>query len=54
VNNGESARVLRQEVEMTSTNFAYMNRATDKFFVRVDVTEPFPFLLSNRSPYLDR
>ena len=37
--------------------FAYTNRATDvteKFFVRVDVTEQFPFLVSKLSPYFDR
>lgn len=35
---------------------SYTNRATDfteKFFVRVDVTEEFPFLVSKLSPYLD-
>jgi PatG Domain len=37
--------------------FAYTNRNTDfteKFFVRVDVTEEFPFLLTKMSPYYDR
>lgn len=37
--------------------FAYTNRTTDfteKFFVRVDVTEEFPFLISKLSPYYDR
>jgi PatG Domain len=37
--------------------FAYTNRNTDfteKFFVRVDVTEEFPFLVSKLSPYYDR
>jgi hypothetical protein len=37
--------------------FSYTNRNTDfteKFFVRVDVTEEFPFLMSNLSPYYDR
>ncbi|MGN6871248.1 MAG: hypothetical protein ACTHMY_22870 [Solirubrobacteraceae bacterium] len=37
--------------------FSYTNRRTDfteKFFVRVDVTEEFPFLLTNMSPYYDR
>lgn len=37
--------------------FSYTNRATDvteKFFVRVDVTEEFPFLVTKLSPYLDR
>lgn len=35
----------------------YTNRATDvdeKFFVRVDVTEEFPFLVTKLSPYYDR
>jgi hypothetical protein len=37
--------------------FSYTNRNTDfteKFFVRVDVTEEFPFLVTKLSPYLDR
>jgi hypothetical protein len=37
--------------------FAYTNRNTDvteKFFVRVDVTEEFPFLVAKMSPYYDR
>jgi PatG C-terminal len=37
--------------------FAYTNRSTDvteKFFVRVDVTEEFPFLITKMSPYYDR
>ncbi|MDQ1471079.1 MAG: hypothetical protein QOJ99_2559 [Bryobacterales bacterium] len=37
--------------------FAYSNRNTDfteKFFVRVDVTEEFPFLVTKLSPYYDR
>ena len=37
--------------------FAYTNRNTDvteKFFVRVDVTEEFPFLITKISPYYDR
>lgn len=37
--------------------FAYANRNTDfteKFSVRVDVTEEFPFLVSRLSPYFDR
>jgi PatG Domain len=37
--------------------FAYTNRNTDvteKFFVRVDVTEEFPFLVTKISPYYDR
>jgi hypothetical protein len=37
--------------------FAYTNRNTDfteKFYVRVDVTEEFPFLVTRMSPYYDR
>ena len=37
--------------------FAYTDRntdVTDKHFVRVDVTEEFPFLVSRLSPYFDR
>ncbi len=37
--------------------FAFTNRQTDvteKYFVRVDVTEKFPFLVTKLSPYYDR
>jgi hypothetical protein len=37
--------------------FSYTNRNTDvveKFFVRVDVTEEYPFLVTKLSPYYDR
>jgi hypothetical protein len=37
--------------------FSYTNRETDfteKFFVRCDVTEEFPFLVTRLSPYYDR
>jgi hypothetical protein len=37
--------------------FSYTNRDTDvteKFFVQVDVTEEFPFLVTKMSPYYDR
>jgi len=37
--------------------FSYTSRTTDvteKFFVRVDVTEEFPFLVTKLSPYYDR
>jgi hypothetical protein len=37
--------------------FAYTNRNTDfteKFYVRADVTEEFPFLATKMSPYYDR
>ncbi len=36
---------------------SYTNRKTDfteRFFVRVDVTEEFPFLVTKLSPYYDR
>jgi PatG C-terminal len=45
---------LRKVVEVI---FSYTNRGTDvtdKFFVRVDVTEEFPFLVTKLSPYYDR
>jgi PatG Domain len=37
--------------------FSYTNRNSDfteKFFVRVDITEEFPFLVTKLSPYFDR
>jgi PatG C-terminal len=37
--------------------FSFTNRATDvseKFFVRVDVTEQLPFLVSKMTPFVDR
>jgi hypothetical protein len=37
--------------------FSYTNRNTDfteKFYVRCDVTEEFPFLVTKMSPYYDR
>jgi hypothetical protein len=37
--------------------FSFTNRTTDvveKYFVRVDVTEQFPFLVTKMSPYYDR
>ena len=37
--------------------FSYTNRNTDvvdKCFVRVDVTEEFPFLVTKMSPYYER
>jgi PatG C-terminal len=37
--------------------FSFTNRATDvtdKFFVRLDVTEKFPFLVTRLAPYFDR
>jgi hypothetical protein len=43
--------------KMSDVVFSYTNRNTDfteKFFVRVDVTEEFPFLVTKLSPYYDR
>jgi hypothetical protein len=37
--------------------FSHTNRSTDytdKHFVRVDVTDEFPFLVTKMSPYIDR
>ena len=37
--------------------FSFTNRQTDvteKYFVRVDVTEEFPFLVTRLQPYYDR
>jgi hypothetical protein len=45
---------VRKVVEII---FSYTNRNTDfteKFFVRVDITEEFPFLVTKLSPYYDR
>ena len=45
---------VRKVVEVI---LAYANRTTDvieKFFVRVDVSEEFPFLVTKLSPYYDR
>jgi PatG Domain len=43
--------------KVTDVIFAYTNRNTDvvdKCFVRVDVTDEFPFLVTKLSPYYDR
>jgi hypothetical protein len=43
--------------EVVDVIFAFTNRNTDvteKLFVRVDVTEEFPFLITKMSPYFDR
>lgn len=45
---------IRQIVEVI---FSFRNRntdVTDKYFVRVDVTEEFPYLVTKMSPYYDR
>lgn len=43
--------------KMVDVIFSFSNRQTDvaeKFFVRVDVSEEFPFLVKKMSPYYDR
>jgi hypothetical protein len=43
--------------KMVDVIFSYTHRQTDvteKYFVRVDVTEEFPFLVTRMSPYYDR
>lgn len=43
--------------KITDVIFSYTHRKTDvteKYFVRVDVTEEFPFLVTKLSPYYDR
>ncbi|MET0765319.1 MAG: hypothetical protein ABWY29_10665 [Blastococcus sp.] len=48
---------LRGSRNIFDVIFAFRNRSTDfveKFFVRVDVTEEFPFLLNKLSSYFDR
>ncbi|MDI9416209.1 MAG: hypothetical protein WBI09_11175, partial [Methanothrix sp.] len=43
--------------KIVSVIFSYTNRETDvteKFFVRVDVSEKFPFLVTKMAPYYDR
>ncbi len=42
---------------MVDVIFSYTNRSTDfteKFYVRVDVSEEFPFLVTKMSPYFNR
>lgn len=48
---------LRGTREIVDVVFSYTNRNTDfteKFCVRVDVTEEFPFLVTKLMPYFDR
>ena len=48
---------LERHAKVADVIFFYTNRNTDfteKFFVRVDVTEEFPFLVTKMSPYYDR
>jgi len=43
--------------KVVSVIFSYVNRKTDvteKYFVRVDVTDEFPFLVTKLAPYFDR
>jgi hypothetical protein len=63
---GQSCSLTGMEVRPSSLSntrkiveviFSYTNRNTDfteKFFVRVDVSEEFPFLVTKLSPYYDR
>jgi hypothetical protein len=60
---GYAIKPLTQPTGLSSTRnivdviFSYTNRNTDfteKFFVRADVTEEFPFLVAKLSPYYDR
>ncbi len=63
---GQSSSLTGVEVRPSSLSntrriveviFSYRDRNTDfteKFFVRVDVTEEFPFLVTKLSPYFDR
>src|SRR5262247_874649 len=49
--------VLSGVRKLVEVIFSFTNRNTDvteKFFVRVDVTEEFPFLVTKMSPYYDR
>lgn len=48
---------LRGSRQVLDVIFSYTHRQTDvteKYFVRVDVTEEFPFLVTKLSPYYDR
>lgn len=45
---------LRKIVEVVFTFTHRQSDVTDKFFVRVDVTDEFPYLVSKLSPYFDR
>jgi hypothetical protein len=57
----ESIRVIGSRLsgvrKIVDVVFSYQNRTTDvteKYFVRVDVTDEFPFLVTKLSPYYDR
>ena len=41
-------------IKGTQPFFAFYTDVTEKLFVRVDVTEEFPFLVAKMSPYYDR
>lgn len=48
---------LSQTRQIVEVIFSFTNRNTDvteKYFVRVDVTEEFPYLVTKMSPYFDR
>jgi hypothetical protein len=54
---GVSLSALSGPRRIVEVIFSFTNRNTDvteKFFVRVDVTEEFPFLVTKMSPYYDR
>jgi len=62
---GQNASLTSVEVRLSRLSgmcrivdviFSYTHRQTDvieKYFVRVDVTEEFPFLVTRLSPYFD-
>jgi hypothetical protein len=48
---------LSETRKIVEVIFTFTNRNTDfteKFFVRCDMTEEFPFLVTKMSPYYDR
>jgi hypothetical protein len=46
---------LAKSKSLSSSSYTNSNTDfTEKFFVRVDVTEEFPFLVTKMSPYYDR
>jgi len=45
---------VRSIVDVIFSFFHSQTEVTEKYFVRVDVTEEFPFLVTKLSPYYDR
>ena len=48
---------LSDSRKIISVVFSFTNRETgimEKYFVRVDVTEEFPFIVTKMAPYYDR